>query len=203
MARLPLPRQGEDGGSRRQRAYRDEGAPAPLAGSAFMLRPARASPLLWSSRTRLRGSIPSSALPWFQSSRRDSRTAASARRCTSRAARGRRRPSRYCSSLRHRPDLRAERSSRLGRPRDRNARKPTAGSQPLGRALARRLLCQVPPWRKGGARPSVAVKDAAARLAALGPDGPSLTARRPRTVRRPGGIDRGAGCAGRGSCAGR
>jgi hypothetical protein len=38
----------------------------------------------------------------------------------------------------------------------------------------RRLLCQVPPWRKGGARPPIAVKDAAARLAALGPDGPSL-----------------------------
>ena len=42
---------------------------------------------------------------------------------------------------------------------------------------------------RGGAWAPIAVKGAAARLAALGPDGPSLTARRPRTVRRPGGID--------------
>ena len=59
-----------------------------------------------------------------------------------------------------------------------------------------------PPGEEGGAWPPIAVKDAAARLAALGPVGPSLTARRPRTVMRPGGIARGVGRAGRGSCDG-
>ena len=62
-------------------------------------------------------------------SRRGWRTSASARRCTSRATRGRRHPPHYCSSLRRRPTPRPERSSRLSRPRHRVARKGVAHSK--------------------------------------------------------------------------
>ena len=76
------------------------------------------------------------AWPRTQSSRRGQRTAASARRCTSRAVRGRRRPPRHCfpDGVGRPPGQ--EQSSCLGHARDRNARNAIARRGPAGRALS-------------------------------------------------------------------
>ena len=90
---------------------------------------ARVALLLWR-----RSSTPTGpqacALPRPQSSRRHWRTAASARRCRSRAARGGRHPPRYCflCGIGPRPPG-PEQSSRLDRPRDRFARNPIVSSR--------------------------------------------------------------------------
>jgi hypothetical protein len=100
-----------------------------------VLRPARGRLLLWRQSSAPTAPAPASALPRPQLSRRDWRTAASARRCTSRAARGRRHPPRYCFSAASADPLGPERSSRVGRPRDRFARKALARPVRAGRAL--------------------------------------------------------------------
>jgi hypothetical protein len=61
----------------------------------FALRPARVAPLLLRRSSTPTAAAPARALPRPQSSRRGWRTAASPRRCTSRAAGGRRHPPRY------------------------------------------------------------------------------------------------------------
>ena len=72
------------------------------------------------------GRAPAMPMPRPQSSRRGGWTAGSARRCTSRAARGRRHPPRYRFHAAWADASRPERSSRVGRPRDRNARNAIA-----------------------------------------------------------------------------
>ena len=71
--------------------------------------------------------------PRTQSSRRGQRTAASARRCTSRAVRGRRRPPRHCfpDGVGRPPGQ--EQSSCLGHARDRNARNAIVPERRKGR----------------------------------------------------------------------
>ena len=76
---------------------------------------------------------PAAALPRPQSSRGGRRTAASARRCTSRAARGCRHP-RAIASMPHRPGSPGpKRSSRRRRPRDRFARNAIVPERRRGR----------------------------------------------------------------------
>ena len=78
-------------------------------------------------------------LPRTQSSRRGQRTAASARRCTSRAVRGRRRPPRHWfpDGVGRPPGQ--EQSSCLGHARDRNARNPITPRSPVRRSLRCRV----------------------------------------------------------------
>ena len=68
-------------------------------------------------------------LPRPQLSRRGGRTAGSARRCTSRAAGGWRRPPRYRFYAASADHFGPERSSRVDRPRDRNARNAIVSSR--------------------------------------------------------------------------
>ena len=69
------------------------------------------------------------ATPRPQLSRRGGRTAGSARRCTSRAAGGWRRPPRYRFYAASADHFGPERSSRVDRPRDRNARNAIVSSR--------------------------------------------------------------------------
>jgi hypothetical protein len=98
----------------------------------------RAGRARWRRFARWPNPVRSSALPRPQLSRRGGRTAASAPRCTSGVggADGNRRAT---ASLRHRPVPRSpERSSGLGRPRDRNVRRAIAGVvEPLATPLPR------------------------------------------------------------------
>ena len=94
-------------------------------------------------------------------------------------------------------------SSRIVRPRGRNPRGleacssgrradflPPARRTPPGPPEPARpfMTSSATSSSEGGARPPIAVKDAAARLAALGPVGPSLTARRRARLRSEEGL---------------
>ena len=98
-------------------------------------------------------------LPRQQPSRRARRTTGSPRLSGSHAAGGRRHPPGYCSCLRRRLPLRPERSSRVGRPRDCNARKGAArkwrpGAAPALSLLRRRLSASTRPVGHGKQSPA-------------------------------------------------
>ena len=116
-----------------------------LTGSASAVREASANyldaaPRRSPKRNRQERGGRTSALPRTQSSRRGQRTAASARRCISRAVRGRRRPPRHCfpDGVGRPPGQ--EQSSCLGHARDRNARRAIAW-----RPVPRRSLLALDP----------------------------------------------------------
>ena len=117
------------------------------------------------------------ALPRPQSSRRGWRTAASARRCRSRAPRRRRHPPRYRFHAASADASVSERSSRLGRPRDRFARIAIAPHQQPRRPLRR--------WRGRASGDGARVRD----RAVLAGDGvaskrPTVWKREPRPCRK-------------------